>query len=110
VEDKKENLETINILMIVVFVVICITMVIGFRYFKTGQPDVSLALYFIAFLWLNEILILLKLEHMSLRNRMVDPILARKLVNVVTIVGVTILIIIVLLIIRVLFEPLLPCY
>lgn len=109
-EDKKENLKTINILMITVFVVIIIAMVIGFCYYKTGQPDVFLALYFIAFLWLNEILILLKLEHMSLRNRMVDPILVRKLVNIIIIVGVAILIIIVLLIIRVFFEPLLLCH
>ena len=39
-EDKKENLKTINVLMIIVFVVIIIAMVIGFCYYKTGQPDV----------------------------------------------------------------------
>ncbi|MDD4239541.1 MAG: hypothetical protein PHT62_13460 [Desulfotomaculaceae bacterium] len=103
-EQKKESLCTINTLMIIVIILIVATLIFGFCYFENGlASDVLMALFFIVFLWLNIIFIVLKLEQISLRNRMIDPILMRRLSNIMVIIAIAILLIIIMLISRVLF-------
>ncbi|MDK2888440.1 MAG: hypothetical protein PWP72_1318 [Thermoanaerobacter sp.] len=98
------NKVLIVFLILLVFVLIALILAKGFVYFETRHPSYfSLALCSIAFLWLNEILILLKLEQISLRDRMIDPILVRRLSNIIVIIAITILIIIILLIVKVFF-------
>lgn len=112
--DNKEKLAIANkilivIFMLFVFVLIAMTLLKGFTYFEMGQASAnfSLALFFIAFLWLNGILILLKLEQVSLRDRMIDPILVRRLSNILVFIAIAIFVIIILLVVRVFFATLL---
>lgn len=106
-EENKERSATIKRLMISVFILIIITLIFGFCFFGNGlAPETFLALFLMFFLWLNIIFILLKLEQISLRDRMIDPILMRRLSNIIVLIAITILIIIIVLIVRVFFASL----
>ena len=109
-EDKKESLCLINSLMIIVAVLIVVITIFGFCYFENRLASgASMGLFFAFFLWLNIFLIFLKLEQISLRDRMIDPILVRKLSNVIVLITITILIIIILLVVKALFVKLFFC-
>ena len=104
-EEKKISLGTINLLMIFIFILIITQLILGTCYFgKVISQETILALFFIVFLWLNIIFILFKIEQISLRDRMVAPILMRKLSNIIVLTTITILLIIIMLIVRVFFS------
>ena len=93
-EEKKERLDKITCYIVVLAIVILVYFNFGFVLLRRLPGNIPLVTHFINFLWLNGLLIILKLEQISLRDNMIDPILIRRLTVILMAIIVAILFII----------------